>query len=88
MPKWRHDGAELFYVAPDRRLMAVPVRGAANLEIGVPAALFESRIRMDPPFRNYDVSADGQRFLINTMAAKEKERPVTLVVNWTAGARH
>jgi len=88
MPKWRHDGAELFYVAPDRRLMAVPVRKAANLEVGVPAALFETRIRMDPPFRNYDVSADGQRFLIDTMAAKEKERPVTLVVNWTAGARH
>jgi len=88
MPKWRHDGTELFYVAPDRRLMAVPVRKAANLEVGVPAALFETRIRMAPPFRNYDVSADGQRFLVVTMAAQERERPVTLVVNWMAGARH
>ncbi|HEY3123068.1 MAG TPA: protein kinase, partial [Thermoanaerobaculia bacterium] len=88
MPKWRHDGAELFYVAPDRRLMAVPVRKAANLDVGVPAALFETRIRMGPPFRHYEVSADGQRFLVDTMAAQEKERSVTLVVNWTAGARH
>ncbi|HEY3204697.1 MAG TPA: protein kinase [Thermoanaerobaculia bacterium] len=87
MPKWRNDGTKLFYVAPDRKVMAVPVRRTPNLEVGVPAALFQTQIRMYPPFRHYDVSPDGERFLVVTMPGKEVEKPITLVVNWTSGAR-
>lgn len=43
-PRWRADGEELFYLASDQNLMAVPVRGETTLEMGAPAALFEARI--------------------------------------------
>jgi len=32
----------------------------------------------------YDVSSDGQRFLVNTLAEETASAPITLVVNWTA----
>jgi eukaryotic-like serine/threonine-protein kinase len=42
-PVWRRDGKELYFIAPDRQLMAVPVRNTgSNLEIGEPKALFDS----------------------------------------------
>jgi Tol biopolymer transport system component len=80
-PRWRRDGKELFYVSADRTLMAVDVRAGSSVEGGVPVPLFS------PRFVNvyfYDVSADGQRFLVNT-ELPEEPFPLTLVVNWTAG---
>ncbi len=84
-PQWRGDGQELFYLAPDRKLMAVSVslRGPAPL-IGIPHALFQTRINAaDFDLFQYAVSADGQRFLINSLP--EENAPLTLLVNWTAG---
>ena len=46
-PRWRRDGKELFYVAPDARLMAVPVavnQDGETLDLGVPAPLFRTRL--------------------------------------------
>ena len=46
-PRWRRDGQELFYVAPDNRMMAVPIQGAADgrtLTPGAPVALFPARL--------------------------------------------
>jgi Tol biopolymer transport system component len=43
-PQWRRDGKELFYVAADRKLMAVDVKTGATFEAGVPKPLFETRI--------------------------------------------
>ena len=42
-PRWRGDGKELFYHAPDGKLMAVPVKSGASFEAGAPVALFEFR---------------------------------------------
>ena len=42
-PQWRGDGKELYYLAPDRKLMDVDVRSGATLETGVPHALFQSK---------------------------------------------
>src|SRR5262249_57200415 len=42
-PRWRRDGKEIFYVSPDHRLMAVPVKGGGGLEGGGPAPPVESR---------------------------------------------
>jgi Tol biopolymer transport system component len=42
-PRWRRDGKELFYLGLDRKLMAVPVRGASTLEFGAGVPLFEAR---------------------------------------------
>jgi Tol biopolymer transport system component len=82
MPVWRRDGKELFYVAPDRKLMAVAVRTGAAFEPETAGPLFEVRLRNDPT-RHYDVSADGQRFLVNMPLGEETSPPITLVQNWT-----
>jgi Tol biopolymer transport system component len=85
MPRWRADGRELFFVAPDNKLMAVPVKTGDVFEAGAAMPLFETRIRTAPAWPQYDVSSDGQRFLINTMTETAAEQePITLVLNWTA----
>ena len=67
--RWRRDGRELYYVAPDRRLMAAAVNGAgAEFEAGMPMALFPTRFPY-PPYHSFDVAPDGQRFLVNTLVA-------------------
>jgi len=86
-PRWRRDGKELYFVTTRNVITAVEIREKADsLEVGQPVPLFPFR----PALRtyrigmiNYDVSPDGQRFLLNA-AADENTRPLTLVVNWTA----
>jgi Tol biopolymer transport system component len=91
-PRWRRDGKELYYVAPDHKLMAVKISGDRELEVGTPVALFDTPI----PFprndgaqaqRYYDVTADGQRFLINAPRAQTNPSPITVMLNWTAGLK-
>jgi hypothetical protein len=79
---WQRDGKELFYVAADNKLMSVPVKTALAFEAGPPAALF----RIDPSGGGgfYDVTPDGQRFLVNTSVTRAESLPITAVVNWTA----
>ena len=89
-PRWRRDGRELFFIAADGRLMAVPIRGGTVLEIGTPVALFDAHIGInmgDPGGgrHQYDVSADGQRFLINMTSSEPS--PLTVVLNWTVGLK-
>jgi Tol biopolymer transport system component len=47
-PRWRHDGRELFYLSPDRKLMVAAVKAGSGLqpvfEVATPQALFETRI--------------------------------------------
>ncbi len=82
-PVWRRDGKELFYLSLDHKLMAMAVKLGSTFESETPAALFDARIRNDPD-RHYDVSADGQRFLLDTPLGEETAPPITLVQNWTA----
>ena len=64
-PRWRPDGNEIFYLTPDSNLMAVAVNGKReSFEIGAEKALFEISGARPGGYR-YDVSADGQRFLVN-----------------------
>jgi Tol biopolymer transport system component len=81
-PVWRRDGKELFYLAPDHKLMAVGIKTAGAFEAEAPQPLFETRIREDPD-RHFDVSADGQRFLLDSPLGDETTPPITLVQNWT-----
>ena len=90
-PRWRRDGKELFYLALDGRLMAVPVSTTPTaIETGSPRVLFDTRIRggfMDR--RNqYVVTRDGQRFLVNLSAEDENSAPITVVMNWEAARRN
>jgi hypothetical protein len=89
-PRFRRDGKELFYLGADRRLMAVEVKTeAATFASGAPRALFETRISKgeDRPGDQYAVTADGQRFLVNTVAAEGADSPVTVVLNWAAAKK-
>jgi len=82
MPKWRSDGSEVFFIAPDNKLMVVSIKPGSSFEAGVLEPLFETRIK-GHIYRQYDVSSDGQRFLINT-ELEETGTSITLVLNWTA----
>src|SRR5437899_12819256 len=84
MPRWRRDGKELFYRANDEKLMSVTVKTTAEgLEISTPSPLFQTHLRQALGFQ-YDVSADGQKFLMNAAKGGEDRTTVTLVANWTA----
>jgi hypothetical protein len=81
-PRWRRDGNELFYLASDQKLMAVAVTGEDSFRAGVPKALFQTR-EVVGRYR-YAVTADGQRFLVNTPLEEANIAPITVVLNWTA----
>jgi Tol biopolymer transport system component len=83
-PRWRLDGKELFYLSGDW-LMAVPVKGQGSaLEFGTAQRLFQIDASSQQG-QGYDVSADGQRFLINKVVVDDRRLTMTVVVNWTAG---
>lgn len=84
-PRWRRDGDELFYVAADGRLMAVPVKGGSSLGAGEPMPLFQLRAKSGRGYA-YDVAADGQRILVNVPGEGAIARPVTLV-DWRSRLR-
>jgi hypothetical protein len=83
-PRWRADGKELYFIAPDRKLMAVPVavRGSA-FEAGKPVPLFGTRMGVGTATwrAQYAVSPDG-RFLINQVVEESTTTPITLILNW------
>ena len=88
--QWRRDGRELYYVAPDRKLMAVEVNPTGStFTWGEARALMDTRMtgweRTGGGCCQYAPSHDGQRFLINT--ATNAAIPITVAVNWSAALR-
>ena len=83
LPRWRTDGREAYYASRDNRLMAVTLtpRGT-RLDVGEAQALFDVR----PVSRGsyYAPSADGERFLINTLRDAGVASSLTLLQNWRA----
>jgi serine/threonine protein kinase/Tol biopolymer transport system component len=85
-PRWSRDGNELYFIAPDAKMMAVPIRTTATtLDAGGPAALFQTRrlgggSNVIGRSHQYDVAADG-RFLIN-VDVELTATPITVVLNW------
>jgi len=84
-PLWRRDGKEIFYIAPDGKLMAVAVETAGNtFKAALPKVLFETKITATfHTFHQYDVTADGQKFIINTRLDVGSQ-PMTIYANWAA----
>ena len=69
--------------------MAVPVNGSGSeFEVSAPKPLFEITPLGRPLRHQYDVTADGTRFLVNISSQTVESSPLTLVVNWTAGLKH
>jgi Tol biopolymer transport system component len=92
-PRWRPDGRELFYVAPDTRLMAVLIalgKDGQTIEPGTPEPLFLTRLASGANIvsgtllnAQYAVARDG-RFLLNATVDEATPSPITVVLNWDA----
>jgi hypothetical protein len=78
-PRWSLGGKEIAYCAPDYTRKAVTVRTAPAFEAGVAVDLFKT-----PNSWGSDVTADGQRFLVNMAAAANPPSPATVVLHWDA----
>ena len=86
-PRWRGDGKEIFYIAPNGMLTAVPVSGEGIFSTGTPAPLFQTRGRAaisSTDVFTYDVAKDGKRFLVNRYVAPEHIAPLTILLNTPA----
>ncbi len=65
--RWRRDGKELFFLALDGTLTAVPIKAAGSeVEAGTPESLFELKVPY-AQYRVYDLSRDGQQILANIL---------------------
>lgn len=91
-PRWRGDGRELFFEDAEGMLMAASVDGSgAAFVVGAAQPLFMLRMRTaawaGSTSYNYDVTADGQRFLVNAADESQSETPITLLLNWAERLR-
>ncbi len=85
-PRWSGDGKELFYISPDSKMMAVEVSTNPVFKFRTPKVLFPAITSESPNVTPYDVTADGKKFLMITMAegGAPGTVPIMVVLNWTA----
>jgi hypothetical protein len=84
IPKWRGNGKELYYQAPNGTLMAVPIQALPEgLRAETPHELFKTGGPV-----SYDVTPDGQRFILMLNTQDERTRTLNVVSHWQAALRH
>ena len=83
-PRWSRGGREILYTAFDGRVTAVEVDRSRGFRVSTPRPLFPLPEGTGPL---WDVSPDGERFLLNVPVIKSSSVPLSVVVNWTAGLR-
>ena len=76
LPRWRHDGKELFFLAPGGKVMSAAMNG--GVAVGAPRVLFQGADVVD-----IEPAADGNRFIVQ-IEERSTEPPVHLLVNWPA----
>jgi hypothetical protein len=87
-PVWARNGRELFFIAGDGMLMAVPVQPGSSFVFGRPVPLFQAGQYHVNVARNYDVTPDGKRFvMIKTAGADGKGPSLVVVSNWAEEVR-
>ena len=94
-PRWRGDGRELYYLEAASKVIAIAVKTDGDFEAGKPTVLFEIPV-VGPaspgggPGTVYDVSPDGQRFLVSVPSGglSSVSTPLTVTLNWTSALRH
>jgi eukaryotic-like serine/threonine-protein kinase len=79
-PRWSRSGRELFFLGPDRSVMAVDVVLGQTASAGIPRKLFQRGASFGS--LDYDVTADGQRFLLSRARDDVPDTPITVVLNW------
>ena len=83
-PRWRRDGRELFFIDPAGWIVAAAATPGPNPEFSSPSRLFQGPTRPDFFASRFDVSADGQRFLLaESVDGGEGEVPLLVTLNWT-----
>jgi len=86
-PLWRADGRELFFVSPDRKLMAVDLSLQGDVRAGGPKPLFSLRVPPNGISDNrsqYLPAPDGNRFLVLVSTDERQDQPAVVVLNWPA----
>lgn len=86
-PRWRGDGRELYYLAPDGKLMAVQVTTSPVFQAGVARILFQAPPTISASTPRWDVTGDGKRFLLPAPTAQSAQAPITVVLNWQAALK-
>ena len=79
-PLWARNGKELFYVGPSGAVMGVAIDRGSTFRVGNPTRLFEGGATA--PGRAYDVSLDGQRFLVIKEGRRPDDGTAIVVQNW------
>jgi len=91
-PRWRRDGKEIFYVSLENKLVAVPVQTTdKGIEVSPSTVLFDAAPSVIGKGyggrQQYDVTADGQRFLVNSLADPTTQAPLKVILNWPAAVK-
>ena len=87
-PRWRRDGKELFFLAGDGSMMSAEISGAGELKKGLPTRLFHTNLRLGTNKAIYDVTGDGQRFLVIDGAIQSGSSDIEMVLNWPSLLPH
>jgi eukaryotic-like serine/threonine-protein kinase len=91
-PRWCCNGKEMFFYSADGKIMAVAVTAVAGPKLsfqpGSPRPLFDTHLASSSQSAafEYDVTADGKRFLISSVSGAVSVPPLTVVVNWEAAS--
>jgi eukaryotic-like serine/threonine-protein kinase len=84
-PRWGKSGKELYYLDQNSQIVAVPVSGTAVPDLGAPEILFRAPVRTPLSGTDnwsYDVSPDGQSFVVNTPDPASRQVQINLWLNW------
>jgi serine/threonine-protein kinase len=81
-PVWARRGTELFYLDGTGALTRVPIQTAPTFSAGTPTRLFDTRYYASEAGHPYDVSSDGQRFLMIKAAGIDQSPSMVVVLNW------
>ncbi len=88
-PRWRKDGKELYYRALDGNLMVVEVTAGVSFQYRTPRTLIKAPPELsvdyfDIPISVFDVSPDGNRFLLAAPRMESSPAPFNVILNWTS----
>jgi hypothetical protein len=83
-PRWRKDGKELFYIAPDGRVMSVAMTLTPKLAAAQPKELFSAITLTSGPFAEYSVAPDAQHFLMILPFEDPRSESFTIVTHWSS----
>jgi len=88
-PRWKGDDSELYFMVPGGAIMAVPIQGKEPIEPGTPTQLFRAcgATGVGAGANQYDVAADGSRFLTICGSPASHPSAITVSVEWPAALR-